>query len=233
MVTKGYEVRDAVRARLEKVLNEDFSDLSARISPLELGPPVGWPIQYRVSGPDVGQVREAAYRLADTIGTNPYTLLINYDWNEPSKVVRVDVDQDKARLLGISSKSLNQALNATVSGAAFTQVRDNIYLIDVVAQATNAERSSIETLRNLQVAIPDGRTVPLGEVATLRYDLEQPLVWRRARLPTITVQADLRPAAPGGDGGGPARPRWTSCGAACRRATRSRWAARSRTAPRA
>ena len=193
VVTKGLEVRDAVRARLEKVLNEDFSDLNARISPLELGPPVGWPIQYRISGPDIAQVREAAYRLADTIGTNPYTLLVNYDWNEPSKVVRVDVDQDKARLLGISSKSLNEALNATVSGTAFTQVRDNIYLIDVVAQATNAERSSIETLRNLQVAIPDGRIVPLGEVAALGYDLEQPLVWRRARLPTITVQADLVP----------------------------------------
>ena len=138
-------------------------------------------------------MREAAYRLADTIGTNPYTLLINYDWNEPSKVVRVDVDQDKARQLGISSKSLSEALNATVSGATFTQVRDGIYLIDVVAQASNAERSSIETLRNLQVALPDGRTVPLREVATLRYDLEQPLIWRRERLPTITVQADLVP----------------------------------------
>ncbi|CAO3456559.1 Multidrug efflux system, inner membrane proton/drug antiporter (RND type) _ TriC of TriABC-OpmH system [Azospirillum argentinense] len=193
VVTKGYKVREAVRARLEKVLNEDFSDLNTRVSPLEMGPPVGWPIQYRVSGPDVGEVRAIAARMADTIGTNPYTLLVNYDWNEPSKVVRVDVDQDKARLLGISSKSLNQALNATVSGAAFTQLRDDIYLIDVVAQATNAERSSIETLRNLQIAIPDGRTVPLGEVATMRYDLEQPVVWRRTRLPTITVQADLVP----------------------------------------
>ncbi|NUB26775.1 efflux RND transporter permease subunit [Azospirillum brasilense] len=193
VVTKGYKVREAVRARLEKVLNENFSDLNTRVSPLEMGPPVGWPIQYRVSGPDVGEVRAIAARMADTIGTNPYTLLVNYDWNEPSKVVRVDVDQDKARLLGISSKSLNQALNATVSGAAFTQVRDDIYLIDVVAQASNAERSSIETLRNLQIAIPDGRTVPLGEVATMRYDLEQPVVWRRSRLPTITVQADLVP----------------------------------------
>ena len=193
VVTKGYKVREAVRARLEKVLNEDFSDLNTRVSPLEMGPPVGWPIQYRVSGPDVDEVRSIAARMADTIGTNPYTLLVNYDWNEPSKVVRVDVDQDKARLLGISSKSLNQALNATVSGAAFTQLRDDIYLIDVVAQATNAERSSIETLRNLQIAIPDGRTVPLGEVAALRYDLEQPVVWRRSRLPTITVQADLVP----------------------------------------
>ncbi|WP_454018933.1 efflux RND transporter permease subunit [Azospirillum sp. Marseille-Q6669] len=193
VVTKGYKVREAVRARLEKVLNENFSDLNTRVSPLEMGPPVGWPIQYRVSGPDVGEVRAIAARMADTIGTNPYTLLVNYDWNEPSKVVRVDVDQDKARLLGISSKSLNQALNATVSGAAFTQVRDDIYLIDVVAQATNAERSSIETLRNLQIAIPDGRTVPLGEVATMRYGLEQPVVWRRTRLPTITVQADLVP----------------------------------------
>lgn len=193
VVTRSYAARDQVRARLEKVLNEDFSDLSARVSPLEMGPPVGWPIQYRVSGPDVGVVRQTAFRLADVIGTNPYTLLINYDWNEPSKTVRVDVDQDKARLLGISSKSLTEALNATVTGTAFTQVRDGIYLIDVVAQATSAERSSIETLRNLQVAIPDGRTVPLREVATLRYDLEQPVVWRRARLPTITVQADLVP----------------------------------------
>lgn len=193
VVTKSYEVREAVRARLEKVLNENFSDLNTRVSPLEMGPPVGWPIQYRVSGPDVGEVRAIAARMAETIGTNPYTLLTNYDWNEPSKVVRVDVDQDKARLLGVSSKSLEEALNATVSGAAITQVRDSIYLIDVVAQATNAERSSIETLRNLQVAIPDGRTVPLREVATLRYDLEQPLVWRRSRLPTITVQADLVP----------------------------------------
>ncbi|CAO3424757.1 efflux RND transporter permease subunit [Azospirillum doebereinerae] len=193
VVTKSYAVRDAVRARLERVLNESFSDLNTRVSPLEMGPPVGWPIQYRVSGPDVGEVRSIANRMADTIGTNPYTRLINYDWNEPSKVVRVEVDQDKARLLGISSQSLNQALNATVSGAVFTQVRDNIYLIDVVAQATNAERSSIETLRNLQIAIPDGRTVPLKEVATLHYALEQPVIWRRSRLPTITVQADLVP----------------------------------------
>ncbi|WP_448204915.1 efflux RND transporter permease subunit [Azospirillum sp. sgz302134] len=193
VVTKGYKVRDGVRARLEKVLNENFSDLNTRVSPLEMGPPVGWPVQYRVSGPEVDEVRSIANRMADTIGTNPYTLLINYDWNEPSKVVRVDVDQDKARLLGISSKSLGEALNATVSGAAFTQLRDNIYLIDVVAQASNAERSSIETLRNLQIAIPEGRTVPLREVATLRYELEQPVVWRRSRLPTITVQADLVP----------------------------------------
>ncbi len=193
VVTKGLKVRDGVRERLERVLNEQFSDLNTRVSPLEMGPPVGWPIQYRVSGPDVGEVRAIANRMADTIGTNPYTLLVNYDWNEPSKVVRVDVDQDKARLLGISSKSLNQALNATVSGAAFTQVRDGIYLIDVVAQAANAERSSIETLRNLQIAIPEGRTVPLREVATLHYALEQPVIWRRSRLPTITVQADLVP----------------------------------------
>ena len=174
-------------------------------------PPTGWP----------------------TIGTNPYTLLINYDWNEPSKVVRVDVDQDKARLLGIGSKSLNQALNATVSGAAFTQVRDNIYLIDVVAQATNAERSSIETLRNLQVAIPDGRTVPLGEVATLRYDLEQPLVWRRTRLPTITVQADFVPPLQAATVVDQLAPAVDQLRRSLPPGYRSRWAARSRTAPRA
>ena len=98
------------------MLNEDFSDLIARRQPAGTGAAgrLADPVPDR--RPRLAEVREAAYRLADTIGTNPYTLLSNYDWNEPSKVVRVDVDQDKARLLGISSKSLNEALNATVSG---------------------------------------------------------------------------------------------------------------------
>ncbi len=193
VVTKGFDVRTGVRARLEKFANEEFSDFNTRVSPLEIGPPVGWPIQYRVAGPDVGEVRDLAYRLADVIGSNPNTQLINYDWNEPSKAVRVEVDQDKARMLGITSKALHEVLNATMTGTAITQVRDGIYLIDVVARAGAEERTSLQTLRNLQVALENGRTVPLEEVASLSYGLEQPLIWRRDRFPTITVLADLVP----------------------------------------
>jgi multidrug efflux pump subunit AcrB len=193
VVAKGFDVREGVRTRLEKFANEEFSDFNTRVSPLEIGPPVGWPIQYRVAGPDVGEVRALAYRLADVIGSNPYTQLINYDWNEPSKAVRVEVDQDKARMLGITSKALHEVLNATMTGTPITQVRDGIYLIDVVASAGTEERRSLQTLRNLQVALGNGRTVPLEEVASLTYGLEQPLIWRRDRFPTITVLADLVP----------------------------------------
>jgi len=193
IVTKGLEARERVRGRLERVLNDEFSDLNTRVSALELGPPVGWPIQYRISGPDPGAVRDLAYKLAGVIGSSPYTELVNYDWNEPGKVVRVEVDQDKARMLGISSESLHETLHATVTGTSFTQVRDSIYLIDVVARSGTDERASLQTLRNLQVALADGRTVPLEQVASVSYGLEQPLIWRRNQLPTITVQADVVP----------------------------------------
>jgi multidrug efflux pump len=193
VVTKGLEARERVRARLDRVLNDEFSDFNTRVSALELGPPVGWPIQYRISGPDIGTVRELAYQLAGVIGSSPYTELVNYDWNEPGSVVRVEVDQDKARLLGISSQSLHETLQATVSGTSFTQVRDDIYLIDVVARAGTEERTSLQTLRNLQVPLADGRTVPLEQVASLSYGLEQPLIWRRNQMPTITVLADVVP----------------------------------------
>lgn len=193
LVTKSLEARKRVQARLESLLNDKFSDLNTRVSALELGPPVGWPIQYRISGPDPGTVRDLAYRLAGVIGSNPYTELVNYDWNEPGKVVRVEVDQDKARMLGISSQALHETLQATVSGTPFTQVRDSVYLIDVIARAGGEERASLQTLRNLQVPLADGRTVPLEQVAALSYGLEQPLIWRRNQMPTITVLADIVP----------------------------------------
>ncbi|HYB10205.1 MAG TPA: efflux RND transporter permease subunit [Alphaproteobacteria bacterium] len=193
IVTKGLEERERLRAKLDRLLNDEFSDVNTRVSLLELGPPVGWPVQYRISGPDIGDLRDYAYQLAGVIGSSPYTELVNYDWNEPSKVVRVVVDQDKVRMLGISSETLHETLQATVSGTPFTQVRDSIYLIDVVSRAGTEERTSLQTLRNLQVPLADGRTVPLEQVASLSYGLEQPLIWRRNQLPTITVLADVVP----------------------------------------
>jgi len=196
VVTKDYKVREQVSARLEKALAGEH-DLMVRIKTLELGPPVGWPLKFRVSGPDPVKVREIAQAFAQVLGKNANTRSINYDWNEPAKVIRVEVDQDRARALGISSQHLSNTINAMLSGTPITQVRDNIYLVDVVARAVPEERAKLETLRSLMIPIPGGRTVPLEQVATLSYTQEPPLIWRRQRLPTVTVQADVAPGVEG------------------------------------
>jgi multidrug efflux pump subunit AcrB len=193
VVTKGIKEREIVRARLEKALNTEFAELNSRISPLELGPPVGWPLQYRVSGPTPEGTRDAAFLVAQTMGQNANTRLINFDWNEPMKSLRVQVDQDRVRQLGVSSKSLSEALNAVTTGMVVTQVRDSIYLTDLVARAPDEQRTSLQTLKNLQVALDNGQTIPLSQVANVQYGLEQPVIWRRDLLPTITIQADVVP----------------------------------------
>ena len=191
VVTRSLEARERVRARLEQVLNERFPSLIARISPLELGPPVGWPLQYRVSGPDPSRVREIAFRLSEVLAGHPDTRSINFNWIEPIRVLRVQVNQDEARILGVSSNDIAQTLNTTVSGATITQVRDDIYLVDVIARAVPDERMSPETLRTLQIPLPNGRTVPLLQLGTIAYEQELPLIWRRDRMPTLTVQSDV------------------------------------------
>jgi multidrug efflux pump len=192
-VTKGHKVRGEVIARLEKAFTTDFDALMARVTPLELGPPVGWPLKFRVSGPDPVKTRELAQSFAQVLGQNPNTRNINYDWNEPAKVIRVDVDQDRARALGISSQQLSNNINAVLSGTRITQMRDSTYLIDIVARAVPEERAQLDTLRNLMLGASGGRHIPLEQVATLSYQLEPPLIWRRMRLPTVTVQADVVP----------------------------------------
>jgi multidrug efflux pump subunit AcrB len=194
VVTKGFKQRPDVIARLEKAFaGRDYDNVMARVSPLELGPPVGWPLKFRVSGPDAARTREFALAFAQVLGNHPSTRNINYDWNEPAKVIKVEVDQDRARLLGISSQQLANNINGVLSGTTITQLRDQTYLIDIVARALPEERSELEVLRNLRFEISGGRSVPLAQIATLSYVLEPPLIWRRQRLPTVTVQADVVP----------------------------------------
>lgn len=191
VVTKSHAVRGNVIARLEKVFAVDFDALMARVTPLELGPPVGWPIKYRVSGPDAAKTRGYAQAFARVLGENAQTRNINYDWNESAKVIKVNVDQDRARTLGISSQQLANNINAVLSGTQITQLREQTYLIDIIARAVPEERAQLETLRNLMIGAPGGHRVPLSQIATLSYELEPPLIWRRQRLPTVTVQADV------------------------------------------
>jgi multidrug efflux pump subunit AcrB len=191
IVAKDVAARERLRLKLEKILADEFPSAISRVYPLELGPPVGWPVQYRVSGPDVDQVRAIALKLAQIIATNPKAEKVNFDWIEPARQVRIRVDQDEARLLGLSSQTLASVLNTVISGTSVTQVRDDIYLVDVIARATDEQRVSLSTLRTLQVPLPGGRTVPLSQFASFEYEQEYPLIWRRDRVPTLTVQADI------------------------------------------
>jgi len=198
IVTRDYDARQRVATRLRKLLRDEFVGIDGFVHPLELGPPVGRPIQYRVSGPDVQTVRRLALDFANVMASSPHVGGIVYDWNEPGLVLRIDVDQNRARQLGVSSQDIATMLNNTVGGAVVTEMYDSIYLINVVARAAHAERVAIETFQGLQLAGRDGQPVPLTAIALVQYQIEQPLVWRRDRQPTITLSAsiygDLQPA---------------------------------------
>lgn len=199
IVTNDLEARSRVRAKLDTLLASDFADVNTFVQFLELGPPVGRPIQYRVSGPDVQTVRSLAHDLAAVVSASPHVKDISFDWNEPAKSLLVDIAQDKARRLGVTSESVAQVLNTVINGTTITQVRDSIYLVDVVVRAEEDQRNSIETLQNLQVQTATGVAVPLGSFAKIEYGLEQPIIWQRDRLPTTTVRGsvagDMLPAA--------------------------------------
>ena len=193
IVAKDLEARDRVQTMLQQRLASDFPDVTARVSRLELGPPVGWPIQYRVSAPTTDEARHYADQVMDVLRGSGLVRNVNYDWAEKNKELRIVVDQDRVRQAGLSSEQLANALNRVISGSTVTQVRDSIYLVDLVVRAKADERSSIEALTNLQITTPTGATVPLRELATFQYELDEGYVWRRGRLPTITVQAEPLP----------------------------------------
>jgi multidrug efflux pump subunit AcrB len=194
IVTKGLEARDKLRDELQDYLHKTFPGTDAFVKLLDIGPPVGKPVQYRVSGPDIQVVRDLAQKLGAIVGANPLLRNLVFDWNEPARVVKVDVLQDKARQLGVSSQDIATALKSVVQGDTATQVRDNIYFVDVVGRAAATERGSIDTLLDLQLSSSSGRTIPLSSVATFRYELEQPTIWRRDRIPTITIKAGISDA---------------------------------------
>ncbi|MDU3044149.1 efflux RND transporter permease subunit, partial [Bradyrhizobium sp.] len=146
---------------------------------------------YRVSGPDVAKVREIAQQLAGVMRANSHLGAVIFDWMEPARVVKVDVLQDKARQLGVTSSDIANALNSVLDGSSITQVRDDIYLIDVRGRAQAKERQSLETLRDLQLSGSNGQSIPLAALATLRYEIEQPEIWRRSRQPTLTLKASV------------------------------------------
>lgn len=193
VVTKGLEERDRVRSRLEAAFVRDFPDLVSRATPLELGPPVGWPLKYRVTGPDIAKVQDIAQKLSNVMAGNPSTRDINLTAGEPQKRIEILVDQTQARAVGLSSQQVASALSAVFSGTSITAVRDGNRLVAVVARAEAAERNDLATIANLQISGAGGQQVPLRQIAQLRFGVEQPVIWRRQRMPIITVQSDVAP----------------------------------------
>jgi len=191
VVTKNAEARERLRDRLQKAFDRDFPEAVTGLFALELGPPVGWPVQYRVSGKDPAVVRQTAHKVAEIMAASPDLQRINFDWGEPARKLRINVKQEEARRLGLSSAAIAQTINTMFSGMTATQIRDSIYLIDVVMRAKMNERVSLNDLRALSIPVSNGQSVPLDVVATIDYVQDFPLIWRRDRFPTLTVQADV------------------------------------------
>ena len=194
IVATSIDARGRLLARLQKIAADEFVGTDVFVHPLDLGPPVGRPVQYRLSGPDIPLLRTKALDLAKIMSGNAHLDPPTFDWNEPGKVIRVDIAQDKARQLGITSSDVATVLNGIVGGSSITQIRDSIYLVDVVGRAQADERNRIETLQSLQISTSSGKIVPVLSFATFHYDLEPPIVWRRDRLPTITVRSSMHDA---------------------------------------
>ncbi len=164
IIAKDIAARERLRAKLDRVLAEEFPSAVTRSVPLELGPPVGWPVQYRVSGPDLNQVRDIAMQLAQIIATDAHTRRINFDWIEPARQVRIRIDQDQARLLGLGSESIAGVLNTVMSGTPVTQVRDSIYLVDVLMRATELATRFVVHVEELAVPACQRPDCPAGTV---------------------------------------------------------------------
>jgi multidrug efflux pump len=189
--TPDLAARDRLKALLMDKAAREFPGVDIYVKNLEIGPPVGKPVQYRVSAPDADVARDTARRLAAVLAREPRLRGISMDWNEPARVVRLQIDQDQVRRLGLTSQDVADTLSALFSGQVITQLRDDIFLIDVVGRGQAEDRTSIESIRNLELRLPNGEGTPLSSVVSLDYATEQPLIAQRNGLPTVTVKADV------------------------------------------
>jgi multidrug efflux pump len=190
--TKNNEDREVVRKRLLKLFEEDFSEVRGRVNRLENGPPVGFPVQFRVVGEDKDKIRAIANEVARAMRQNEWTREVSFDWDEPSKVIRLTLDQNRARVLGISTQELSGFLNTVLAGQVATTYREGDKQIDILVRGAREERVYMSILRDLAVPVGRGRNVPLGQIADVSYGFEQGVYWRRDRLPAITVRTDLK-----------------------------------------
>ena len=190
LMTETNEARDRLR---DKIAAFDKTRPAAEYFPkfVEMGPPVGKPVQYRVAGPDYETLRDHARDLAATLSEDPRLTAISLDWNEPARVVRVVLDQARLRQLGLTQQDVGQALYSLFEGAPITDLRSGTKLISVLARGVEADRTTLESLENLQLGNAQGTPIPLSAFARLEWTTEQPVIHQEDRVPTITVKAAI------------------------------------------
>lgn len=191
VLASSIEERERLRSWLIQVMRDEFPTLRSRVSRLENGPPVGYPVQFRVSGEHIDEVRALARQVADKVRENPHVANVHLDWEEPSKVVILNIDQDRARALGVNTAELSRFLQGSLSGTSVSQYREDNELIEILQRGTPEERKALSQLPSLAVPTDSGRSVALSQVATLEYGFEEGIIWHRNRLPTVTVRADV------------------------------------------
>src|SRR5262249_32166937 len=190
-VATDSKARERVMARLRAAFERDFPELRGRIERLPNGPPVGYPVQFRVSGENPETVARYAREVAEVVRAHPSTVDVNLDWYERQRALRLVVDQDKARALGLTSVQIRQALGTALSGVAITDYREGDRTIEVVARAQTDERTLAGAVSDVNLYTPSGKFVPVAQVARVDLALEEARTWRRNRLPTVTVRADV------------------------------------------
>jgi multidrug efflux pump len=191
ILAKTLKDREEIRTWLINTLHQSFPDIRTRVARLENGPPVGYPVQLRVSGEDIQTVRKIAREVAAKVQENQHVVNVHLDWEEPSKTIFLNVDQDRARALGVNSQDLANFLQSALTGITVSKYRENISLIDIQVRGATLERKEVSSLSSLAVPTTHGGTVPLSQIATIEYGFEEGIIWRRDRLPTVTVRADI------------------------------------------
>ncbi len=191
VLAKSMEDREHLRSWLIDTLDQRFPDLRGRVTRLENGPPVGYPVQFRVTGEHIEEVRALARQVAEKVRENPHVVNVHLDWEEPSKAVYLNIDQDRARALGVSTAHLSSFLQSSLTGSSVSQYREDNELIEILLRGTPRERTELANLGSLALPTDNGQSVALSQVATLEYGFEEGIIWHRNRLPTVTVRADI------------------------------------------
>lgn len=192
VLARDTDARETIRSWLINDVAPQFPALQFRVTRLENGPPVGYPVQFRVSGEHTDRVQEIAHKVAERVRANPHVTNVNLDWDEPSKIVRLDIDQERARVLGVSTAQVSQFLTSSLSGLSVSTYREGNELVEILLRGPEDERSRLDLLGSLAVPTSNGTSVPLSQIANVEYAFEDGIIWHRDRLPTVTVRADIR-----------------------------------------
>jgi len=191
ILTRDVASRERALLRLRATMAQDFPGLRGRVFRTPLGPPVSYPVQFRVMGDNPAVLKRIADSVAQQVRSNPHTVDTHLDWGDLSPALRVELDQDRLRAAGLSTAQVRRSVATALSGSTIAQYRENDQLIDIVLRAPPEERVSLDRIASLQIATPGGRSVALEQLATVSTVMEEPIYWRRSRVPTLTVRADL------------------------------------------